>query len=78
MYPVKPATSSLSSSSGNLRIGHATVPIQVAVFWCFGLYRGVFASLLDLVRVAKTVLTGSVAEVEQGVVEIDVRDVSQG
>jgi FlaA1/EpsC-like NDP-sugar epimerase len=39
------------------------VPIQVAVFWCFGLYRGVwhFASLPDLVRIAKAVLTGSVA-----------------
>ncbi len=41
----------------------AIVPIQAGVFWCFGLYRGVwqFASLPDLVRIAKAVLTGAVA-----------------
>lgn len=37
------------------------IPIQAAVFWRFGLYRGVwrFASLPDLVRIAKAVLTGT-------------------
>ncbi len=41
----------------------AIVPIQAGVFWAFGLYRGVwqFASLPDLVRIAKAVLTGAVA-----------------
>ncbi len=43
----------------------AIVPIQAGVFWAFGLYRGVwqFASLSDLVRIAKAVLTGTVAVV---------------
>ncbi len=38
------------------------VPVQAAVFWLFGLYRGVwrFASLPDLVRILKAVAFGSV------------------
>lgn len=38
------------------------VPIQMAMFWLFGLYRGVwrFASLPDLMRIAKAVATGTV------------------
>lgn len=37
------------------------VLIQTAVFWTFGLYRGVwrFASLPDLIRITKAVLTGT-------------------
>ncbi len=38
------------------------VPVQAAVFWLFGLYRGVwrFASLPDLMRILKAVVFGSV------------------
>ncbi len=37
------------------------MPIQGAVFWLFGLYRGVwrFASLPDLIRISKAVLAGT-------------------
>ncbi len=37
------------------------VPVQAAVLWFFGLYRGVwrFASMPDLVRIAKAVLVGA-------------------
>ena len=36
------------------------VPVQAAVFWLFGLYRGVwrFASLPDMIRIGKSVLSG--------------------
>ncbi|WP_456376799.1 polysaccharide biosynthesis protein [Thiolapillus sp.] len=36
------------------------VPVQALVFWLFGLYRGVwrFASLPDMIRIGKAVLTG--------------------
>lgn len=36
------------------------VPVQAAVFWLFGLYRGVwrFASLPDMIRIGKSVFTG--------------------
>ena len=36
------------------------IPIQALIFWRFGLYRGVwrFASLPDLVRITKAVLSG--------------------
>jgi len=36
------------------------MPVQVAVFWVFGLYRGVwrFASLPDMIRIGKAVLSG--------------------
>lgn len=36
------------------------VPVQAAVFWLFGLYRGVwrFASLPDMMRIGKSVLSG--------------------
>lgn len=36
------------------------IPVQAAVFWMFGLYRGVwrFASLPDMVRIGKAVLVG--------------------
>jgi FlaA1/EpsC-like NDP-sugar epimerase len=39
-----------------------TMPIQVASFWFFGLYRGIwrYASIPDLVRIAKAVALGSV------------------
>lgn len=38
------------------------VPVEVGVFWLFGLYRGVwrFASMPDLVRILKAVLLGTV------------------
>ena len=37
------------------------VPVQAAVFWLFGLYRGVwrFASLPDMIRIGKAVLVGT-------------------
>ena len=36
------------------------IPVQAAVFWVFGLYRGVwrFASLPDMIRIGKSVLSG--------------------
>jgi FlaA1/EpsC-like NDP-sugar epimerase len=36
------------------------IPVQAAVFWLFGLYRGVwrFASLPDMIRIGKSVFTG--------------------
>lgn len=36
------------------------IPVQAAVFWLFGLYRGVwrFASLPDMMRIGKSVLSG--------------------
>jgi FlaA1/EpsC-like NDP-sugar epimerase len=39
------------------------VPVQAAVFWYFGLYRGIwrFASLPDLHRILKAVIVGAVA-----------------
>jgi len=39
------------------------VPVQAAVFWLFGLYRGVwrFASLPDMIRIGKAVLAGTLA-----------------
>ncbi len=39
------------------------IPLQVAIFWHFGLYRGVwrFASLPDLIRITRAVLVGLLA-----------------
>ena len=39
------------------------MPVQAAVFWLFGLYRGVwrFASLPDMIRIGKAVLVGTLA-----------------
>ncbi|WP_456407161.1 polysaccharide biosynthesis protein [Thiolapillus sp.] len=39
------------------------IPVQAAVFWLFGLYRGVwrFASLPDMIRIGKSVLSGLLA-----------------
>jgi len=47
--------------SGMLALMALALPVQVAVFYAFGLYRGIwrFASVPDLVRIIKSVLVGA-------------------